>query len=123
MLDGSVSAELVSKRFLVRVLHVVTPQRVHEVIYDGHGLGYESIYLDGDLAVRRSGWRGRMSQVYEFQLDATRRAKLSVALPVLGEFLLFFDLNYTCLEIDGAVVYQEGQEPRRKLQVTSDTDL
>src|SRR5918997_6287706 len=45
-------ATLIEKKWLFRRLNVVTPDGIFEVAYDGTGAGYESVLIDGNLAVK-----------------------------------------------------------------------
>lgn len=45
-------ANLIEKKWLWRTFHVVSPEGVFEVIYNGKGIGYEEIIVNGEVACR-----------------------------------------------------------------------
>ncbi|MGI8670489.1 MAG: hypothetical protein ACR2J3_11705 [Aridibacter sp.] len=45
-------ANLVEKERLTRSLSVITHEGVFDIVYDGNGLGYEQILVDGETAKR-----------------------------------------------------------------------
>ncbi len=47
-----VLANLLEKERLTRSLSVITHEGVFDVVYDGNGLGYEQVLVDGETAKR-----------------------------------------------------------------------
>ena len=47
-------ANLIEKKWLWRTFHVVTPEGTFEVVYDGKGLGFEEVLVNGETACRMS---------------------------------------------------------------------
>ena len=90
--------------------------RTYTVEYSPWGVGRESVFVDGAVAVRRSGG-GRMSHGYRFWLGDTL-VSLSVAIPWWAEALPLCDLSFVRLEVEGVIVYEEGRPPDHPLQWT-----
>lgn len=114
-----ITSELLQRNKFVRVVLITCPEGLWEVTYNGRGMGFETVHVNGVDVARRSG-SGRMSQRYEFRLGE-RCVALSVAVPWWCELLPLGDLNFVRLEIDGKIVYEEGQPPARPLHVTTGT--
>ena len=49
-----VTARLDEKGWLYRALQVATPEGTYRVTYNGRGLGYESVSVNGELAASRA---------------------------------------------------------------------
>lgn len=51
------AATLIEKKWLYRRFEVLTPHGVTEVIYDGRGIGYESVLIEGQpILSKTSVW-------------------------------------------------------------------
>src|SRR4051812_6004045 len=100
------TATLQEKRWCGRTLLVSCDDRTYAVQYSPWGWNHESVLVNGEVVVSRN--RGqRMSHEYRFWLDGVM-AKLSIAMPWWAELLLR-DLSFLRLEVNGAVVYEEGR--------------
>jgi hypothetical protein len=100
-----VNATLTKKSRFGRVLSVTIPDGDFTVEYNGYGIGYESVLVNGQVAAKRSGW-GKMSHRYEFRIGSSKAA-LTVAIPRWCEVIPVCNLSAFALEIDGEVVYAE----------------
>jgi len=100
------NATLTKKSRFGRILRVATPQGDFTIEYNGYGIGYESVLVDDQVAAKRSGW-GKMSHRYEFMIGSARAA-LTVAIPRWCEVIPVCNLSGFTLEIDGEVIYAEG---------------
>ncbi len=50
------AATLIEKKWLYRRFEVLTPQGVNEVIYDGRGIGYESVLVEGQPILSKASF-------------------------------------------------------------------
>src|SRR5215475_3007324 len=119
--DSPVSAEvtvpdiptvaLIQRSRLRRVLKVSTVHGEFTVDYNGYGIGYESVLVDGKLAAE---WRGvfrKMSHQYEFFIGPSK-AMLSVVLPAWGELIPLCNFRLFSLELDGQCIYLESKSKK-----------
>jgi len=91
-------AKLIAKRLLYRKFHVLSPNGSFEVVYNGGGMGYEEILVNGAIASRRSNlW---FVPEFEFKIG-NASAKITVSVWV---WLRFRSFNF---EIEGESVYSE----------------
>jgi hypothetical protein len=92
-------AALVARGWLYRALDVTTPRGVFRIIYDGKGMGYESVMVDGKIASRRSGaW---FVPEFIFMIDALPARVCVQVRPWLA-------IRSFSLEVDGQTIYREG---------------
>ena len=92
-------ATLIEKKWLFRRLNVVTPEGVFEVAYDGTGAGYESVLIDGNLAVKTISYLWYVPE-FNFQigsLPANIKVRISWKLVI----------SFFILEVDGHQLYSE----------------
>ena len=101
------TAALVKRSLYLRVLDVTTAHGTFTVEYNGYGICYESVLVDGKLAARRSGLFGKMSHRYEFAIGPSKAA-LTVSLSAWGEVIPLSKLQSFSLELDGRCVYAES---------------
>lgn len=73
--------------------------------YNGRGLGYETVRVNGDIVARVSGNAVGFTTPIDFEIPSRERS-FSARLEIKTSFLLF--LGAFRLLIDGAVVYLEG---------------
>ncbi|HZH33667.1 MAG TPA: hypothetical protein VEX64_02445 [Pyrinomonadaceae bacterium] len=92
-------ATLTDKGRLFRKLNVVTSEGVFEVIYDGNGIGYESILVDGKIAARTSSYFWYVPE-FNFNLGSLS-ATVNVRVSLLLSIRLF------SLEVEGQQLYAE----------------
>ena len=111
------AAQLTDRRWFARQWQVDCDGVSHLVRYSGRELGRETVYVDGMVASRRTGF-GRMSREYRFPLDDRHDAVLSVAIPWWCEWVALCDLSFVRLAVNGQCVYEEGRPPRRPLPTT-----
>lgn len=89
----------VQKRWLYRKIEISSPVGTFELIYNGHGLGYEEILVNGEIAVRKSSFFWYVPK-FEFNLG-NFQAEVEV------EVSYSFQIKHFNLEIDGYDVYFE----------------
>jgi hypothetical protein len=94
---------LLKASWLRRVIEVSTPQGLAVVEYNGRGIGYESVLIDGKVA--RRVWSGPWF-VPHFDFEVLGRpASVDVRVwPWLG-------IRDLVLQIDGKAIYAEGRHP------------
>jgi hypothetical protein len=94
-------AELLRSSWLRRAFLVETPLRTFEVEYNGRGMGYESVLVDGVLAAREGAiiW---FAPRFDFYVG-TWPAALEVRV------WPWFVLRSLALWVDGELVYSEGR--------------
>ncbi len=96
---SSVMVRLRSRSWLRRVLDVSTPQGVYVVEYNGRGLGFETVYVNGHVAARQ---RGRVWFVPQFTFSlGGQTAVLDVRI------WPWITLRMMSLRVDGALVYRD----------------
>lgn len=49
-------ANLIEKKWLWRTFHVVTSEGTFEVVYNGKGVGFEEVIVNGEVACRKSSF-------------------------------------------------------------------
>jgi hypothetical protein len=108
-------ATLIARRWGGRTFLVRCDDRQFTVQYNPWGFNAESVSIDGEIVVRRSGHK--MSHGYRFRLGE-HLASLSVAVPWWAETFPLSDLIFVQLEVNGEVLYQEGRPPKKPLQWT-----
>src|SRR5690242_6273597 len=54
--EDGMQVTLLRSSWLKRTLRLVTHERTYEIVYSGRGLGFESVYVNGCLAERGSGF-------------------------------------------------------------------
>lgn len=92
-------ANLLGKERLSRSLSVVTPEGVFDVVYDGNGLGYEQVLVNGETAKRTiSVWW--YVPKFEFNIG-NQNAVVKVGVSPLLKISRF------SLDIEGETVYSE----------------
>lgn len=82
-----------------RNIDVSSPTGGFEIAYSGHGLGYESVFVNNELAARSVS---KLWFVPEFEFEAggySARIKVAVGLTLM--------IKRFVLEIDGQEVYAE----------------
>jgi hypothetical protein len=94
-----VLANLIEKRRLSRDLSVVTSEGVFDVKYDGKGMGYEEILVDGKTAKRTVSVWWYVPR-FEFNIG-NQIAVVNVGVSP------FLKINRFNLEINGETVYSE----------------
>jgi hypothetical protein len=95
-----VGARLRHRSWLRRVLEVSTPQGDYVVEYNGRGIGYETVYVNGAIAVRQ---RSLAWFVPRFRF-------------ALGEYIAVLEvrvwpwlmLRELSLRVEGGLLYAEG---------------
>ncbi|HEX8738246.1 MAG TPA: hypothetical protein VF721_23125 [Pyrinomonadaceae bacterium] len=92
-------AELTKKRALYRKFQVLSPHGTFEVVYNGGGMGYEEILVDGETACRRNSYFWYVSD-FEFKIGGAD-AKITVRVWI---WLQIRSFNF---EIEGESVYSE----------------
>jgi hypothetical protein len=114
------SARLTDKRWFIREWVVDCDGIRHAIRYNGREFLRESVYVDGAVASQRTG-RGAMRRGYHFMLDETNQVALSIAMPWWCEILPLRDLSFVRLELNGAILYEEGHPPKQPLKWTGAT--
>lgn len=96
----SVTVRRVGGGWLRRELELSTPEKAYRVVYDGRGLGFETVYVDGELAWRGTGnaWFYPRFFFYVGDLPASLDVRVW---PWLG-------VRAVTLRVRGEVVYREG---------------
>lgn len=92
-------ANLIDQGRLTRTFSVITGEGVFEVVYDGNGMGYEEVLVDGETARRIPSFWWYVPR-FEFSigsLPAVVRVSVSPLIRISG----------FSLEIDGISVYTE----------------
>ena len=92
-------AELIEKRALYRKFHVLSPHGTFEVVYNGGGMGYEEILVNGQTACRHNSYFWYVSE-FEFKIGRAN-AKITVHVWV---WLQIRSFNF---DIDDETVYSE----------------
>ena len=88
----------VQKSWLTRTINVSTPRGLYEIIYNGQGLGYEEVLVNGQTVSRSSQfWFVPKFEFYVGKFPAEIEVDISVLLRIKS----------FKLEIDGENVYSE----------------
>jgi len=97
---GEVRAELAKARWLYRAIQVETPEELFLVVYNGWGLGYETVSVNGQVVNRETGvlWFAPRLTFYVGERLAVVRVRVWPWLTLRSLELL----------IDGWCVYAEG---------------
>jgi hypothetical protein len=91
-------AELIEKHWLYRKFQVLAPHGSFEVVYNGWGLGYEEILVNGEIACRA----GSLWYVPEFEFKiGNADAKINVSI------WAWMQMRSFDFEIEGETVYSE----------------
>jgi hypothetical protein len=93
------SAELIGRGWLRREIRVALPDGLHVVAYDGTGLGYEQVIVDG-TPIRRTSWLW-FEPRFEFKLGGW----LGVVEVAIWPWLT---LRSLVLRVGDRVLYAEG---------------
>jgi hypothetical protein len=109
--QGTWRAQLTESRWLRRRLHVTTPAGAFDVEYNGAGLGYESVLVDG-RTVAKIGSKGKMVPRFDFEVGPYKTI-VQIRVPGWGQYFPFFRLRAFSLEVDGRVLYSEGERITR----------
>ena len=92
-------ATLIEKKWLFRSFTVLTNEGVFDVIYDGNGMGYEEIIVNGEIAIRKpSIWW--YVPYFEFDLGS-HQARVDVGVSILMKIKTF------SLSVNGNEIYYE----------------
>ena len=102
---GPFNVALVGAGWLVRRFEVRTPARTYRVTYDGWGMGYESVLIDGVTVARKTDLLWFVPR-FEFHVG-----DLPAVLHV--RFWPWSAFRAVRLELDGRVAYVEGRPFRR----------
>jgi hypothetical protein len=100
------SARLISRGWLRRVIEVPLPDGRHLVEYDGSGLGYEQVSVDGRV-IRKRSWCW-FAPRFEFKLGGWPSV-------VDVEIWPWLTLRSLRLRVGDRVVYAEGGESKKPL--------
>ena len=94
-------ATLIEKKWLYRSFTVLTNEGVFDVEYDGNGMGYEEILVNGEIAIRKpSVWW----YVPRFDFDlGSHKARVDVSIS------MFMQIKSFSLSVNGSDVYAEYQ--------------
>jgi len=92
-------ANLIEQSRLVRKFNVITNEGLYEVIYNGTGMGYEEIIVNGEIACRTNSYLWYVPQ-FEFLIGNTS-AKVEVSVSV------WMKIQHFNLIIAGVSVYSE----------------
>ena len=93
-------ANLIVKNWLYRKINVITSEGVFEIVYDGNGLGYEEVLVDGEIATRINSYLWYVPK-FEFFVGSLR-AKITVSVWV------WLQIRSFAIEIDNETVYSEN---------------
>ena len=104
---GGVSVALRGRGLLLRTFDVRTPPGTHLVTYDGRGMGYESVLIDGVPAARVTSLLWFVPR-FEFHVDGLPAVLQVRVWPWLA-------MRAVRLEIAGRVGYIEGRAITRRL--------
>jgi hypothetical protein len=111
------SARLLRKSWCGRTILLELASRTCTVQYWPWGLNSESVYVDDCLAIKRTGWHS-MTGGYRFYIDG-HVVTLLVAIPLWCEWSLpLHDLSCFWLDVDGELLYAEGQPPAQPFEWT-----
>jgi hypothetical protein len=91
------SARLTKRRWFSREWQLDYDSGSHVIRYSGGETLRETVYVDGMVASRRTGW-GWMSCGYRFLVDDRNEVALSVAVPWWCEALPLRDLSFVRLQ-------------------------
>ncbi len=94
------SAILTEKKWLYREFNVFTPEGVFDLAYDGTGMGFESVLINGKIVARETSYFWYVPE-FDFRLG-TQPAKISVS---VSWRLTIKRLNF---EVNNRVLYSEG---------------
>jgi hypothetical protein len=92
-------ANLIGKKRLTRSLSVITTEGVFDVVYDGNGLGYEQVLVNGETAQKTISVWWYVPR-FEFALG-NKKAVVQVGVSPLLKIRRF------SLSVEGETVYAE----------------
>jgi hypothetical protein len=92
-------AKLIEKGWLYRKFEVLAPHGSFEVAYDGKGIGYEQVTVNGEIANRRQSLFWYVPE-FDFLIGGAP-ARISVRIWAWTQFRSFV------FEINGETVYSE----------------
>jgi hypothetical protein len=107
------TARLIARSHLSRTILVEGGPQLYVVKYDPWGFNSESVLVNGACAARRTGMHN-MTCGYRFRLGDWN-ASLIIAIPWWCEMFPLGDLSCVRLEVEGAMLYEEGRPPKRAL--------
>ena len=93
-------ANLMEKKWLLRSFHVVSPEGVFEVTYDGKGMGYEEVLVNGEVACRMQSlfWYVPKFDFFIGSLKSQINVSVGASLQIRSFSLI----------VDGEVIYSEN---------------
>jgi hypothetical protein len=94
-------ANLIEKKWLWRSFHILTSEGVYELVYDGKGLGYEEVLVNGEVVIRMPSYWWYVPK-FDFSIGNSD-AQIYVEVSALMQ------ISFFKLVIDGIEVYSEGQ--------------
>ena len=92
-------ANLIEKKWLYRKINIISSEGVFEIVYDGKGMGYEEVRVDGETAIRTISYMWYVPN-FDF-LVGTKPAKIKVSV------WLWLQIRTFELEVDNQTVYLE----------------
>lgn len=92
-------AKLLEKRWLYRKFEVLAPHGTFEVAYNGTGIGYEEVLVNGEIAKRKQSLLWYVPE-FDFTVGGAQ-AKISVRVWAWTQIRVFD------FEINGETVYSE----------------
>ena len=92
-------ANLIEKHWLYRTFNVITPEGLFEVVYNGHGLGFEEVIVNGEIASRVESYFWYVPK-FKFNIGNSP-AKIEISV------WAWFQIRHFNLEINGESVYDE----------------
>lgn len=92
-------ANLIEKKWLWRTFHVVTDEGVFEVVYNGKGMGFEEVLVEGVIARRTISWVWYVPE-FEFVIGNVK-SKIKVKVSP------FLQISSFDLSINEKLVYSE----------------
>lgn len=95
-----VTATLIERHNFIRVFNVITPDGNFEVIYDGEGLGYERVLVNGEVVSKKKTiwW---YAPEFKFEIG-------SIQAIIYVKVWVWLKIRSFVLEIGGERVYSEG---------------
>ena len=102
-----------------RKLKLLTPSDEYLVEYDGYGLGFESVLVDGEVVAKEQSMV-RMVPQFDF-LIGPHSAVIRIETKLWRDLLapLVGRLESFVLEVDNKVIYEDGKSETNKLRLDS----